>query len=266
MSQTAYAGRYATGTAIREFFDKAHSDARRAIALAPDLAEGHLALAWYFEAGLLDFNHANEEYERALALAPGNARVLQGYSPFAVLMGRTEAAIAAARRVVELDPLSRASHSVLGRVLYWAHQYRDAVAASQDALAIDPESESDLSSRGLAYYALGDLERARASCESKPDDLNSRVCLAAVYDKLGRHADAESMLAKLKASYADADAYQYAEIYAQWRDIPQGLAWLEKALQRRDPGLEHLKVDPLLDPLRNEPRYQAIERALKFPD
>ncbi|HXQ31647.1 MAG TPA: hypothetical protein VN790_06750 [Steroidobacteraceae bacterium] len=85
------------------------------------------------------------------------------------------------------------------------------------------------------------------------------------YDKLGRHADAEAVLAKLTAFFGDAPAYQDAEIYAQWGNRTKALEWLEKALQVRDPGLAMLRVDPFVDPLRNEPRFQAIERELKFP-
>ena len=61
-------------------------------------------------------------------------------------------------------------------------------------------------------------------------------------------------------------AYTYASIYAQWGNTKQALEWLEKALQLRDEGLQILKTDPLMDPLRNEPRFQAVERALKFPN
>jgi hypothetical protein len=85
------------------------------------------------------------------------------------------------------------------------------------------------------------------------------------YGKLGRHADAEAVLAKLKASLGDDVAYQYAEIYTQWGDFPKALEWLGTALQLRDSGLADLKTDPLLDPLRQEPRFEAIERELKFP-
>ena len=86
-----------------------------------------------------------------------------------------------------------------------------------------------------------------------------------IYDKLGRHADAEAELAKMKAAVGDTAAYQYATIYAQWGNRAKALEWLETALRLRDPGLEELKTDPLLDPLRKEPRFQAIERELKFP-
>jgi hypothetical protein len=86
-----------------------------------------------------------------------------------------------------------------------------------------------------------------------------------VYDKLGRHADAEAELKKLQAVFGESEAYEYAMIYAQWGDRSKALDWLHTAMRQRDPGLRQLKTDPLLDPLRNEPRFQAIERELKFP-
>ena len=78
---------------------------------------------------------------------------------------------------------------------------------------------------------------ARTSCETKPDYWVSQQCLAVVYGKLGRHADAEAELAKLKAALGDGAAYQYATIYAQWGDQAKALEWLETALRLRDPGL-----------------------------
>ena len=255
-----------SGPVVRESFDKAQSDARKAIALAPDLAEGHLALALYFANGALDFSPANEEFERALALAPGNAQVLRPYGHFAVNMGRTEVGIATARRAVVLDPLSRDSHRDLGYALYSARQNKEAIAAYQDALALDPDDPRIHALRGVAYYALGDFQSARASCERKADYWESQWCLALTYDKLGRHADAEAQLAKLKAAQGDDVSYQYVAIYAQWGNTPKALEWLETAVRVRDAGLEEMKADPQMDPVRKEPRFQAIERELKFPN
>ena len=103
------------------------------------------------------------------------------------------------------------------------------------------------------------------SSERKPDEVFNQVCLAVTYDKLGRRTDAESMVAKTTASQGDAAAYQYATIYAQWGNTPKALEWLDTAMRLRDSGLEMLKTEPLMYPLRKEPRFQAIERALKFP-
>ena len=116
----------------------------------------------------------------------------------------------------------------------------------------------------VAYYELGDLQGARAACNDKRDNWISQVCLAVIYDKLGEHGDAEAQLAKLLAD--DSLAYQWAQVYAQWSNVAKGLDALDVALRLRDPGLRYLKVDSLLDSLRNEPRFKAIEKALNFPN
>jgi TolB-like protein/Flp pilus assembly protein TadD len=262
---STYAGEAATGAAIREGFDRGQADARQALALAPDLAQAHLALAVVSEQGTLDFTQASEAYERALALAPGNAQIVRVSGQFAAYMGHFDTGLTAVRRAVVLDPLSRASHSALGQALYAARRYEEAVEAFAEVISLDPEFKDTYGARGLAYYKLGDLQSARASCETKPDFWLSEQCLAVILDKLGRHADAEAELSKLKAENGDDTAYQYATIYAQWGDRAQALEWLETALRLRDGGLVQLKTDPLLDPLRKEPRFQAIERELRFP-
>ena len=255
-----------TPAAVRDGFDRAQADARQAVALAPDLAQAHLALATVFELGTLDFTQASEAYERALALAPGNAQVLRLSGLFAAYMGHIDAGLAAARRAVVLDPLARDSHSLLGRALYAARRYEEAIAALSDGISLDPGDKAFYTYRGLAYYGLGDLERARASCETSRDYMGNQWCLAVTYDKLGRHADAEAALSKLKAAYGDVMAYQYAAFYAQRGDNPKALEWLDTALRLRDSGLENLKTDPLMDPLRTEARFQAVMRELKFPN
>jgi tetratricopeptide (TPR) repeat protein len=119
---------------------------------------------------------------------------------------------------------------------------------------------------GEAQYLLGDFEAARASCEVALADGLGQLCLAVVYRKLGRSADAEALLQKARSSLGDTRTYELARIYTQWRDVPKALQSLESAMRLHDPGLSGLRADPNLDPLRAEPRFQAIERALKFPE
>lgn len=245
-----------------EPYAKAQADARKAVALAPDLGEGHLVFANALSAELT-FARANEEYERALTLAPGNALVLQDYGLFAVLMGHTEQGLSAARRAVLLDPLNRNSHIALSSALLAARQYEEALSVLHDALALDANY--------VPYYAwqsdymLGNYASVRALCENKPQYQDSHMCLAMTLDKLGRRAEAEVELAKYKAETSD-DWYQYADIYAQWGDTTKALSSLEAALRIRHAALQWLKTDPFLDALRKEPRFQAIEHALNFPD
>ena len=246
----------ASEPAARESFDKAQEDAEKAVALAPDLGEGHLARAL--------ITQADEEYERALALAPNNAGLLEYYAYHAGGWGSVEAGIAAARRAVVLDPLNHFSHLALGAALYNGRRYQEAVAAFENSVTLDPQDPETYGARGFAFYALGDFDRARASCEREPDFWPNQVCLALAYDKLGRHADAEAALARVRASQGDRRAFEYAEVYAQWGDNARALKWLETAKQVQG-VLLGLRIDSLLDPLRKEPRFQAIKRELKFP-
>lgn len=271
----AYAGRseavnqdtieLTAGTDTRQGLDRAEADARHAIALAPELAQAHLALAFVFE-GRLDFEGASQEYERARALAPGTARVLLTSGQFAVMMGKTTEGLTALRYAAMLDPLARECHLGLGTGLYFARRYEEAVAEFTESIRLAPERNWSYVERGVSLYALGDLQGARASCETHPDYWGSQVCLSIVYDKLGRHSDAEAELTKFKSAMGEDRAYPYALIYAQWGERTKALESLEKAVRLRDTGLSYLKTEPLLDPLRNEPRFQTILRGLKFPD
>jgi TolB-like protein/tetratricopeptide (TPR) repeat protein len=246
------------------YLDKAHADARNAIALAPDLADGHLALARSL-AQFLDFMPASREYERARALAPGNAFVLREYGLFAVFMGRTEAGLAAIRRSAVLDPLNVQAYFALGFALNIAGRYRDAITALRDGKSLDPNDGYINAQLGFAHYFDGDYRRAVAAA-GQAYESDGQICLAYVYGKIGRRADAEAILAKLRTSDHDDFPLVAAYMYLEWGDRARALDWLETAMRHRVPHLVWLKADKQLDPLRREPRFQAIERALKFPD
>ena len=118
----------------------------------------------------------------------------------------------------------------------------------------------------FAEYQLGEYPQARAlGMEREESDPYRTVILALIEHKLGRQAEAEALLAKLQASCGDGCAYYYAQTYAQWGSTAKALEWLERALRLRDMSLEWLRTDPLFDSLRQEPRFQAVERALNFP-
>jgi TolB-like protein/DNA-binding winged helix-turn-helix (wHTH) protein len=239
--------------------DASRSDALKAIALAPDLGEGHLALALlHWEPG--EFQLADEECQRALTLAPGNARVLRDCGAWDIYMGRGDLGLQRTLRAVALDPLNLESQSHLAEQLFYLRRPAEALAAAKNAEVLHPGSHTGFI--GELYYQLGDLENARSYCEKGKDFF----CLAITYDKLGRHVDAEAMLAKLRATHGDHWTMYYCSIYAQWGKKAQALDMLEKTTQLRSPGLFLLRVLPLVDPLRDEPRFQAVERALNFPD
>ena len=108
---------------------------------------------------------------------------------------------------------------------------------SQKSSVLSPTSRRPTGSAGSPITGSG-ICRARAPHARRSRTTgSSQQCLAVIYDKLGRHADAEAVLSKMKAALGDTAAYQYATIYAQWGNRAKALEWLETALRLRDPGL-----------------------------
>jgi len=260
-----YSGSYEPAATARKGQEQARELAEKAVALAPDLAEAHVVLAAQLDAGLLDFSKGLAEYERALALAPGDARVLRESALFLVRIGRTDTALANAERAVGLDPVNAQSHADLATVLLFAHHQREAIAAFNRTLSLDPNAIWATGLRGWAYLWLGEPEAARQSCDKPPASFISDTCIAIAFDKLHRTADARARVDAMQKSSGDSMAYQYAEVYAQWGDRQKALGWLATAYRLRDPGLAWLRIDSFLDPLRTEPQFQEIERKLNFP-
>ena len=190
---------------------------------------------------------------------------LRVYGLFSVYIGRGDAGLTSLRRAL-LDPMYDSGYGYLGGALMMLRRYPEAIAAYSDGAALASDRPGIYSSgTGLAQYLHRDFESARSSCERVPEDDANLLCLAIAYDKLGRHADARDALAKVQAHDGNTGALAYSAIYAHWGKKTSALDWLEMALHLRDPDLLQLN-HPLYDPLRNEPRFQAVLRALKFPD
>jgi TolB-like protein/Flp pilus assembly protein TadD len=254
------------GGNIRRTAEEARAAADKAIEIAPTLGIAHAELAWILGHGLLDFRAATAAMERAVALSPGDARVLSMSAILLAYVGKAEESIAQAKRSVVLDPLNRSSHIALGTAYFSAHRYHEAVEAYNRALTINPDDFHIAGRIGYAYDALGDYANAIRTCSTKQINYIIDVCLALAYDGTHRRADSDAQIAKFMARDGDSGSYQYAEIYAQRGDIPRALTWLDTAERVGDTGLHYMRVDPFVDPLRTEPRFQAIERKLNFPN
>lgn len=152
LARAEYAGVAETGAAVRAGFKEAESDARHAIALAPELAQAHRALA-FIAAANFDFAQADTEFARALALAPGNADILEMSAGFTAYMGHFEAGITEGRRAVVLDPLDHLTYQGLGAAFFGARRYREAVAVYTESISVDPNYKPGYGVLGLAYYA-----------------------------------------------------------------------------------------------------------------
>lgn len=256
---------YSTPAEGHDVFDQALTAVRRAVQLAPELGTAHSAYATAL-ALRFEFAHAEAEFDRALQLAPGNADVLRQSSGFLSGIGRTAAALDSAKRAVALDPLNPSMHRTLGDDLYDARRYSESLQEFDQAISLSPTNSDLFALRGVSQLAMGRFEAARQDCATTPLDWANHTCLAIVYDKLHRTPEAKAALEALRSGFGETASYQYAQIYAQWGDLPKSLDWLETAYRIQDPGLSQLKVDSMIDPVRGEARYQQMLRKLNFPD
>jgi len=264
--ENGFAEYYGVGPEIREHFERARLAAERALVLAPELGEAHSALARVLTDGFFDFHGALAEHERALALSPNDSGVLMRAAWFFADIGRTDAAATMARRGISVDQLNAQAYRYFAVVLDSLHLYPEAIEATNRALSLNPKDVRQAALRGLSQLHLGQDEAARQSCDIPPLDWESRMCLAIAYNRLHRRPDAEAQVAAMKSDLGDSSAYQYAEIYAQWGDLPKSLDWLETAYRLKDPGITNIKADEFLQPLRQEPRFLAVVGQLNLPN
>ncbi len=249
----------------RRLIGAAQADAERAIALAPDLGEAHAALAFVSHYNLSSLARSGMEYDRALALAPGNAGILRSYSYFQLTVGHAAQAAEAAQRAAALDPITPQSYRFLALVLGWSGQYHEALDALHRARLLPPaDPAADRIALGSVEIYHGDATAARQACEGRSDYI-ANYCLAWAYHALGRPADAQAQLDTLRSKVGDNGAIQYAAIYAAWGDKTRAVQWLKTAYQLRDPGVENLRFEPWLRLLKDTPEFQDIERRLDFP-
>jgi tetratricopeptide (TPR) repeat protein len=254
----------------REFFPKAMTAARRAIELDDASAEGHTALA---QLVLFDFKFVESEHEfrRAIELNPNYATAHHWLgNSLLVSLGRFDEAVKEGQRAVELDPLSLIINADLGSTLLIARRYDEAIAQLQRTLKLDGNFAYAHWNLGEALYLKGDVRNAIAEyqrADALDDDPEITALLGAAYAKAGQREKALSCLEKLKQiqNQRFVRNYLFAFLYAALGDNASGLNYLEKADNDGEtPDTTWMKVDPLFDPLRGEPRFQKLVAKL-FP-
>jgi TolB-like protein/Tfp pilus assembly protein PilF len=255
-----------------DFFPKATVAARKAIELDETSSEGHTALGMLT---LFDFKFApsEQEFRRAIELNPNYATAHHWFgNSLLVTLGRFDEAIKEGQRAVELDPLSLIINADLGSTLIIARRYDDAIAQLLKTLLLDGNFAYAHWNLGEALYLKGDLPAAIAEYEKAAaldDDPEILALLGRAYAESGQKDKALEILDKLKAAERQRFVrnYLYTIIYTGLGDKATAIDYLEKARDGGEtPDTTWLKVDPLFDPLRNEPRFQQLVAKLFPPD
>ena len=258
--------------APRDVMPAAKQAAVDALAADETIAAAHIAMARVLEAYEWDRPAALRENRRAVELSPGDALIRTFYAVLLARDGQEAASVVEARAAVESDPLSLMGRSFLSLILVCARRFDDALVEASRAVEMDATHFLAGWSLGLAMAGQGRNEEAveefKHATTLQPDDPYAQGFLGWALGLAGQRKEATSILHELE----DRRPKQYcsgsspALVSLGLGDHRQALSWLETAAEERDPMLAFINVYYLYDPLRADPRFQALLRRMHFPE
>ena len=255
------------GSPVQEGMERARGEAQKAIELDETLAEAHTSLGWVTFIYDWDWAGAEREFTRAIQLNPHYATARQWHSWFLVAMGRFDEAISEGRIAIELDPASVSIRRSVGWLHYYARQYDAALDHLRRAFTMNPTSEETHRQLGLVYLQKGMYDEAGGAFkEALANSENDALALAGlghVAARRGREDEARAVLDELhnRARTRYISPVAQAGLYVTLGDADAAFDWLERAYRDRRGWLAYLKIEPMLDGVRSDPRFlRLLER------
>ena len=258
------------GVPVADGMRRAKEFALRALAIDETLAEAHTSLGWVLFIYEWDWAAATREFQRALELNPRYATARQWYSWLLMAQGRLEEAIAEGRLALELDSASVSIRRSLGWLLYYARQYEAAAEQLKRAVELNPTSEETHRILGLVRLQNGQLDQAeiafREAIALSTELAYSRAGLAYTVARAGRTAEARAILDQLEREAKEryVSPVAFVTVYLGLGELDQAFAWLERAHAERRGWLCYLKVEPLLDEVRGDPRFRRLLELMRL--
>ncbi len=235
----------------REAMPKAKAAAARALEIDNRLGEAHVSLGYVSYMYDWDWPAAGKHFEQALTLNPAYSRAHTFYPFYLSSLGRSEEALAVAKRSLDLDPASPAVNHSLAVQFYFARQFDQAIEQAHKTLELDPNFAISYEllgevyvSRGMYREGLSELEKYSALSRGRAMSL---ALLGYAHARLGERSQALRMLEQLEATSKEryTPAFSFAVVDAGLGEKDQAFAWLEKAYGERTSRLGYLKVEPL---------------------
>jgi serine/threonine-protein kinase len=251
-------------------FEAAKRYARRAIELDDSLAEAHASLAWSLFIHDWEWAAAEQEFRRAIDLDPRYASAHQWYTFLLASQGRFGDSLVEGHTAVELDAGSVSARRSLGWAYFYARRFDQARYHLERAIAMNPTAEETFRTLGLVLSMDGNAEeaiRVLAEAVTMPDaGTYTRATLGCALARAGHHADARRILAELEAraerEYVSPVAF--ATVHLGFGDAERTLDWAERALAERRGWLAYVRVNPLMDPMRGHPRFDALVQRMRL--
>ena len=264
------AGRYMTlggmyasdSTDSNRQFDRSEAMARQAVRIAPKSPDGYGALGLVLMYRLR-LRSATEQFAKMSAAGTPGTRILTEYAWLLVGVGRGEEGLAIADQVISVDPLNANAYFSKGIILKFMRRYDEALPEIQRAMELAPDRNWPKIMLGVIKVLQKQNREARAILEAVPKDQFLAITYLAVLDaREGKRASALNGLKRLREVGGDASLVQEATILAQLGDREKAVETVEQAWRVKDPGLSTMNVDKLYDPIRDDPRFQAIARKM----
>jgi TolB-like protein/DNA-binding winged helix-turn-helix (wHTH) protein/Tfp pilus assembly protein PilF len=227
------------------------------------------SMQFYFE---WNWEAAEASMRSAIRAVPSDAHAHQLYAWYLVAMNRKDEAMTIIKRALQLEPLAPVVYLTASNVSFMAGRQDEAIEYCRSALELSPDQPLALSQTGWSYLRLGRFDDALRVMEKSvrldPDHMQNLWMLGYAYAVAGQPDKAREVLEKMHrlAEHRYVMPFGFAMVHTGLNEKHVALDWLEKAFEERNGWMVFLNVDPRLDPLRHEPRFQALIEQMNYPD
>jgi serine/threonine-protein kinase len=246
---------------------QARNAVQRALDIDPELAYAHRIRGNLLEEVDWDWAQAESEYRRALVLDPSDLHTRIALADLrAIRSGRFDDRIEYSHQALARDPLDVNERWSVGWALLSAGRLQESEAALRDLVELNPAFAGGPSFLGLSLLLMNRYSEALAAVKKESDETFRLSSAPAVYWALGRRAESDAALGELERKYAASSAFNIAEMHAYRGELDAAFRWLDRAYGQRDPAMEMVKIDPLLQNLRGDARFRKVLVRMNLAD
>jgi TolB-like protein/DNA-binding winged helix-turn-helix (wHTH) protein/Tfp pilus assembly protein PilF len=249
---------------MKDSYERARIAAKNALDRDQNLSEAHASLGYILMNYYWDWPEAEAQFKQAIDLNMNYAMAHNWYSQFLAFMGRSDEAIKEAQRAQQIDPLSPWNNSAF--VSFLGRRYDNAIVESQKTLELDPNFAVAHMIIGLSQVEKKDYQQGTSELQKASDNPDAKALLAYAYAVAGNQKEARKILEELeqlsKQKYVS--SFPVAAVYAALGDRDEAFKQLEKAYTERSWAMGMLKVNPVFDSLRSDPRFSELLRRMNL--